>query len=248
MNFSTISNQSLAGKLLRLPLSFLPRNVKIPILQGKLKGKSWIVGSSVHGCWLGSYEYEQRILFERVIKQGSIVYDIGAHVGFYTLLASVLVGPTGKVLAFEPNPRNLSYLKAHLEINNIGNVLIFEKAVSNKTGTSHFEAGGGHSSMGHLAESGELQVETVALDELVASNGIPLPNYIKIDVEGAEFDALSGARKLLSCTRPVIFLSIHGDKAYMSCKRLLEDLGYLLRPIHGESEYLPSELLCLPKS
>ena len=75
--------------------------MKVRILQGKLRGKKWIVGSGNHAYWLGSHEYKKRILFEKVIRQGSIVFDIGAHVGFYTLLASVLVGTKGKVFAFD---------------------------------------------------------------------------------------------------------------------------------------------------
>jgi len=63
MNFSAISNKNIFGKILRFPLRFIPTKVVVPILQGTLKGKKWIVGSSNHGCWLGSYEYEKCILF-----------------------------------------------------------------------------------------------------------------------------------------------------------------------------------------
>jgi predicted methyltransferase len=94
----------------------------MPILQGKLRGKKWSVGSCSHGCWLGRYEYKKRIIFENTVRQGNTVLDIGAYVGFYTVLASILVGPTGKVHAFEPLPRNLEYIKEHLRLNNITNV------------------------------------------------------------------------------------------------------------------------------
>lgn len=114
MNLSGISSASVVGKLLRLPLVLLPGNLQMPIMQGRLKGKKWIVGSSNHGCWLGSYEYRKRILFEKMVPHGSIVYDLGGHVGFYSLLASVLVGPTGHVFVFEPFPANLAYLRKHL--------------------------------------------------------------------------------------------------------------------------------------
>ena len=69
-------------------------------MQGKIRGKKWVVGSGNHGYWLGWYEYDKRILFEKTVTKQSIVFDIGAHVGFYTLLASELVGPGGKVYAF----------------------------------------------------------------------------------------------------------------------------------------------------
>ena len=60
MNLSSISSNSFLGKILRFPLKFIPKNLAIFILQGKLRGKKWIVGSGNHGCWLGSYEYEKQ--------------------------------------------------------------------------------------------------------------------------------------------------------------------------------------------
>ena len=119
INWSRISSKSLLGKIIRFPLGLLPANTQMPIMQGRLKGKKWIVGSSVHGCWLGSYEFDKQLLFERTITQGSIVFDLGGNVGFYTLLASELVGPDGKVFVFEPVPRNLYYLKEHLRLNHV---------------------------------------------------------------------------------------------------------------------------------
>jgi len=166
VNFSAISDKTLVGKLLRSPLDLIPRNTVVPILQGSLKGRKWIVGSSNHGCWLGSYEYDKRLAFERVVGDGGVVFDIGAHVGFYTLLASVLVGPSGKVIAFEPVPRNVRYLQAHLRINHVSNVELIEAAVSDRMGVASFDESPGNST-GHLACGGSLRVKTVALDQLI---------------------------------------------------------------------------------
>jgi FkbM family methyltransferase len=143
----------------------------VRILQGPLRGKKWIVGSSNHGCWLGSYEYEKRRLFERALREGFTVFDVGAHVGFYTLLASVLVGAKGKVFAFEPLPRNLHYLKEHLRRNRVENVSVVEAAVSDRSGFAAFEEGL-YDSGGHLAAAGRLRVPTVTLDELVFGAGL----------------------------------------------------------------------------
>ena len=149
LNLSGVSNKGFIGRILRLPLNLIPPKTIFPILQGRLKGKLWVTGSSTHGCWLGSYEYEERILFEKTINRGGVVFDIGAHVGFYTLLASVLVGSGGKVFSFEPVPRNLLYLREHLRINNISNVKVIEKAVSDSYGMVYFETSI-FSSMGHF--------------------------------------------------------------------------------------------------
>lgn len=242
MNFSGISGHTLLGKALRFPLSFIPGNLKVPILQGRLKGKKWIVGSGVHGYWLGSYEYEKRRLFEEVVKPGSIVFDVGAHVGFYTLLASVLVGIQGKVFAFEPLPRNLHFLRTHIEINCIMNVTIIEAAVSNFSGATMFEEGP-DSSTGRILPTGRLSVRTVSLDDLYRGGEIPLPDLIKIDVEGAEMLVLSGAELILERSRPTLFLATHGRDVHQECCKYLERLGYVLEPITGKSIDITDEVL-----
>ena len=81
--------------------------MQIPIFQGKLRGKKWIVGSGEHGYWLGSYEMDKRLAFEKEILPDSVIYDIGANVGFYSLLAAEMTGEKGHVYAFEPLPRNI---------------------------------------------------------------------------------------------------------------------------------------------
>src|ERR1700722_9598796 len=112
-NLSGISKESLIGRLLRVPLRLIPRSTVLPIMQGALQGKKWRVGSGAHGCWLGSYEFHKQKALQDEIKAGYVVYDIGANVGFYALLASVLVGETGFVYAFEPFPGNLRELRAN---------------------------------------------------------------------------------------------------------------------------------------
>ena len=100
MNFSGVSNKSIVGKALRFPLRLIPCGAQMTILQGPLRGKRWIAGSSDHGCWLGSYEYPKQRAFSAAISHGDVVYDLGANVGFYSLLASVLVGTKGQVFSF----------------------------------------------------------------------------------------------------------------------------------------------------
>src|SRR6266436_706615 len=134
INLSAIPSSRWFGRVLRWPLQWIPQDAVVPILQGPCAGMRWIVGSSTHGCWLGSYEYEKRKLFEELVGPGDVVYDIGAHVGFYTLLASVLVGHTGRVVAFEPSPRNLAYLRRHLAMNRLNNVTVVEGAVYDHDG------------------------------------------------------------------------------------------------------------------
>lgn len=239
--FSLIPYKPQIGKLLKI---ILPRNMIVPILQGRLRGKKWVIGSGNIEYALGSYEYGKRILFEKMVSKSSVVYDIGAHVGFYALLASELVGEGGKVIAFEPVPRNLKYLKKHLEINKCTNVIVIEAAVSDKNGVSHFNEGPG-SSIGALSEDGNLTVDTVSIDDLVEKGEIPAPDYIKIDVEGAELFVLKGAKSTLSNYSPKIFLATHGHRVpnvHRDCCNFLVSLGYELRPIVGDDLYDTKEI------
>ncbi|MBD2358437.1 FkbM family methyltransferase [Tolypothrix sp. FACHB-123] len=254
MNFSNISNKNLLGQLLRFPLKVIPPATIMPILQGKLRGKKWIVGSGQHGSWLGSYEYDKQILFQQIVTQRSVIYDIGAHTGFYALLASVLVGANGKVVAFEPDPRNLFYLKKHLQLNQIQNVTVIEAAVSDSCGKMFFEGstflgqlpsqGNIESSfLGRLSSQGNIQVKTVAIDELINKEQIPIPNFLKIDVEGAELLVLSGAKQTLSKAHPTILLATHGAKVHQQCCEFLKSLDYKLEAINGGSIQESCELI-----
>ncbi|MCL4541897.1 MAG: FkbM family methyltransferase [Chloroflexi bacterium] len=154
----------------------------VPILLGKLRGKRWITGSHIHGCWLGVYELAKRRVFERMVKPGMVVFDIGANAGFYTLLASTLVGEGGKVYAFEPVPRNLHYLRRHLALNAVHNVTVLEAAVSDRDGFLAFrESLDG--AQGKIDEGGSLTVHSVTLDRLVDDSTILPPSCLKIDKE-----------------------------------------------------------------
>jgi FkbM family methyltransferase len=230
MNWTSISNTSLIGRLLRLPLRLIPRQTVVPILQGPLRGKKWIVGSGNHGYWLGSYELGKRALFIKAIPLGGIVYDLGANVGYYTLLSAVLAGPRGRVFAFEPLPRNLEFLRRHLSLNRIDNATVIEAAVTDRGGTVRFEEDAS-TSKGRIGAQGSLEVRSVALDELVARERMPRPDLLKIDIEGGEFLALQGARRILTESHPVIFLSTHSGKVHKECLAFLESLGYRIVPI-----------------
>jgi FkbM family methyltransferase len=208
----------------------------VPILQGPLRGKRWIVGSASHGCWLGSYEHGKQRLFSENIPRGSTVYDLGANVGFYTLLASHMTGPEGHVVSFEPLPENLVFLHRHVRVNRAANVEVVEAAVSDRAGEASF-AVGGNRSVGKLADAGVLTVKTVTIDGFVGSGRAAPPDVMKIDVEGAELSVLRGAESVLKVHQPAIFLATHGDDVRRDCLELLNSWGYDCAPIDGQ----PSE-------
>lgn len=241
MNFSSIPMDSLIGKLLRWPLKLLPRSMVMPVLQGPMKGMRWVVGSGDHGYWLGSYELEFQRIFADRVHPGDVVLDIGAHVGYYTLLAAKCVGSSGHVYAFEPLPRNAAYLERHIHINRLENVSFYQIAVSDSSGTVHF-GGGVSSSTGRITLTGDLEVEAASLDDLLNTGQIRTPSVMKIDVEGAEFSVLHGGERLLREYHPAIFLATHGSQAHSDCTRFLDVLGYSLEPINAGNVKNASEI------
>jgi FkbM family methyltransferase len=222
------------GRVARYPLRLLPATSVMPILRGPLRGKKWIVSSQRHAFWLGSYEPEMQRLFVKVVKPGGVFYDIGANVGFYSLLASQLVG-TGKVFAFEPSPENIRYMRRHLDINRCDNVEILDLAICDREGYAYF-AEDRTGSMGRLEGRGELQVRTSTLDALLRAQNIPPPDYLKMDIEGAEFQALRGARHCFQQYKPVLFLATHGREVHRSCCELLNSWGYKIEFVRQQSE------------
>ena len=234
MNFSGVSRAGVVGRLLRSPLKLIPASARLPIVQGPLRGWWWVVGSGSHGYWLGSYEQEKSRLFADGIRPGDVVYDVGANVGYYTLLAASAVGEQGRVIAFEPLPENLAFLRRHLSMNHLQNVEVFAAAVSDRAGETFFEVAASRS-MGQISKRGSLTMRVVALDELVAAGTVPPPDCIKIDVEGAEGQVLAGARKVLTDSKPDIHLALHGAEAREACCRVLSETGYRLSAADEQS-------------
>lgn len=215
------------GRMLRLPLRLVPELTPLRILAGPLAGSRWLSTAGPHGCWLGSYERELQRLFVRSVRAGQVVWDVGANVGFFTLLAAKVVGPTGRVVAIEPLPRNLQLLRRHLELNGIGQVAVFAQAVADAPGTALFDAGASPST-GHLDAARGFAVEVTTIDALVESKAAPAPQVIKMDIEGAESRALAGARNTLARHRPLVWLSTHGWAQHDACWTMLQQLGYEL--------------------
>ena len=214
--------------------------MSVRILMGNLRGKRWIVGSAIHRCWLGFYEYEKQKVISREVRPGSVFWDVGANVGFYSLLASGLVAP-GKVFAFEPVPRNLAYLREHLALNRVTNVEVLPMAVSDRNGASSFEIEE-TGLMGHLSGEGGITVLTATLDSLVEEGKVLPPDYVKMDIEGAEVLALRGASRTFQRFRPVLFLATHGREVETECRRLLEWWGYNCRDIGSMSSIDRAEI------
>jgi FkbM family methyltransferase len=146
------------------------------------------------------FEPEVRKTIRNAVKPGMTVLDIGANLGYYSLEMAWLVGPTGRVFAFEPQPLMVSELKANVEMNGLRNVTICAVALSNESGEAPFflpvvgdEGMGSFQNNGRTTVSGVTTVPCSTLDGLQATLGIDTVDFIKMDVEGAELQVVEGA-------------------------------------------------------
>ncbi|MHA1381251.1 MAG: FkbM family methyltransferase [Candidatus Helarchaeota archaeon] len=161
----------------------------------------------------GVYEKYETVLFKKLIKPGMVVIDIGANIGYYSLIAAKLVGSKSKVYAFEPEPRNYRLLVKNIKINSYNNIIPIQKAASNKQGktklfTDKGNLGNPSFSEDNISEKeGFVNVKTITLDEffenLVIDNNII---FIKIDAQGAEGLILEGAERLLKNNNLIIIM------------------------------------------
>ena len=132
-----------------------------------------------------------------------VVLDVGAHVGYYALLAARQVGPEGKVYAFEPEPSNHTLLLKNIRQNGYENIMVRRSAVADQTGDSTLflsaPDNGRHSIYQHnFPQQGTVSVDTVTIDDFLESEGWPTVDLVKIDVEGAEIRVLTGMAQLFA--------------------------------------------------
>lgn len=215
----------------------VPPQTIVPVMSGPMRGQRWVVGAGIHRCWLGRYEIEKQRLMQRLLRPGDVLYDVGAHTGFFTLLGARLVGARGQVVAFEPLPANLDSLRRHVALNRLANVAIVAAAVAARPGRARFQPAGS-TYMGRLAEEGSITVDVTSLDATQEAQGLRPPSLIKIDVEGAEVQVLEGASELLERHRPVILLAVHRGDAETECKSRLGARGYSWQSLVGDESEL----------
>lgn len=225
--------------------SVLPRRA-YPVMSGPLKGARFVLGAlSGEGGGASAYfdrmESEQTERFVKELEAGQTFFDVGANVGYYSILASRLVGPAGKVVAFEPVTRNIAYLQRHIELNDAANVRLLPFAVSSSNGLLSFSTGP-NSAMGSIDESGDVLVAAVTLDDIAERLNLR-PDVVKMDVEGAEMDVFRGAGKVFAA-RPKLFLSTHSPELRDECLAFLASLGYTVEPLVDGDD--PHEFFAYP--
>jgi FkbM family methyltransferase len=176
---------------------------------------------------LGTYEPYTQEAFSKFVRKGATVYDVGAHAGYHSLLCALLVGSSGRIVAFEPNPKNRASIKRQLEANPQARVSISPYALSNLCETRALDTSHG-SSEGHLSDKGDYIVEARRLDFVLANEGFLEPDVIKIDVEGHEENVLLGALETIARCQPVILCDRNDDTTFSRVNALLSPRGYLV--------------------
>ena len=159
----------------------------------------------------GTYEELEAKIMEEKITAGSIVVDVGANIGLHTLNMARIVGNTGQVFAFEPDPSNFEILRKNVKINNYQNIILEEKAVGDKHGRVTLyqsDQPGNHRLFPQTKQAkGEVEVELTSLDKyFIDSNLAEKINFIKIDVEGLEFSVLNGMKNILKNNKKIKIL------------------------------------------
>ena len=177
--------------------------------------------------WIGTFELEFARTLQQAIKKNWVCYDIGGYNGYYAGIMAI--SGAAEVFVFEPMPANIEKIKRLIRLNNPLPITLKEYAVSDNTGNANFKIMP-QETMGKLEHSlfqandtalTEVKVKCITLDDLVRG-GTPEPDFIKIDVEGAEEFVLKGAIELLQRKRPLVMIEVHSPEIGKRCLEILK--------------------------
>ncbi len=254
--YELMSHVPLAGKLLQfLVQKALPRGTRFwgRVATGRGKGL-WLFLDPRYEQDYARGDYElvvQNILMER-LSPGGVFYDVGAHIGFFSLIAARRVGPTGSVLAVEADPENAKRISDHVSRNAFSQIEVISAAPWSQAGKLRFARSGPQSSRntGSVVELGGpvgckelIEQEAITLDSIFLNHRPP--QIVKLDVEGAETEVLKGASKLFQEGRPVLLCEVHSGDAASCVTSWLKALGYSFEWLSGGRSF-PRHLLASP--
>lgn len=227
----------------RILLSIIPDKITLPFGRVLFLNKKDPVVSGALA--LGVYENFEAILFQKEIQQGMTVLDMGANLGYYTVMFAHLVGPSGKVIAFEPDPQSGVVLKKNILANEFHNVSFVEKALSDHTGFIKLYVSIENRGDNRIYDTKDgresIEVEMVSLDDYLPKD--TKIDLIKMDVQGAESLILSGMEKTIKRSSPLIIFTEFWPKAIIETGKSPEnflqkliDLGFTLHFINDNKK------------
>ncbi|HMO36442.1 MAG TPA: FkbM family methyltransferase [Gemmatales bacterium] len=216
-----------------------------PIRTGHARGLLWVRRRRyLHSMWLGDYETALQEALVKLLAPGQTFYDIGANAGFFSLLASRMVGPDDRVFSVDPDRANHAHMQELKKHNQLAHWALLQEAVDGQPGTMRFEYSFEGDSGGRLGQRQNFEgddpsrltnfyeVPTTTFDHLFERHG--KPDVVKIDIEGSEFESFkTGAERLLTEYRPAMILELHGlDRARYVTERLQQQ-GYSISQLDG---------------
>jgi FkbM family methyltransferase len=222
-----LSTRSFASRILRpivnraVPCGPVPVTVR----SGAAKGLTLLVDLSEEKYYLtGTYERLVQDALAIILRRGMSFWDVGAHVGFFTILGRQLVGSEGHVHAFEPIPENRERLLTATELNGFADVAVHADALSDRTGKSMLEERGATSTWTMVGDDRAHRCVTVrctTIDEI--GERLPAPDLIKIDVEGHEVEVIRGGLNVLRNPRVRAVVEFHSTALLVEARRLCLD-------------------------
>ena len=247
----------LGSCLHRIALRVLPRGTRIwtRIPQGEGQGL-WFYADLrfEQGYCSGDYEPWLQEFLGETLKEGDCFYDIGAHTGFSALIAARFVGERGLVVALEPDPRNAAVLRANVARNEMPQVKVIEAAAWSSSCEATFkqDSEASNRSQGRVvlaktAGTQDVKVHAVSLDDLVFGRNERPPDLIKLDVEGGEWEVLTGAGRTLREVKPALLCEVHNPGMLDQLRAFLGEFGYSLKywaPVHPHYPDYRQHYLC----
>jgi FkbM family methyltransferase len=212
----------------------VPRDSRVwaQIQRGPAKGLWLCLNPRTGGNYLqGGGEPEVQAAVQRHLRPGMTFYDIGANIGFFSLLAARIVGAEGRVVAFEADPEVAERLREHVERNHFSMISVRQRAVWSETRTVSFartdpklspDRGLGHIVVGGAV--GTIEVQAVSLDYFLQT--FPPADFLKCDVEGAEVEVFRGAKRLVAEYRPIVLCEMHSEENRRILLQEFAGLGY----------------------
>lgn len=186
--------------------------------------------------YFGGHELDVQSILPGMVRSGMRVYNIGAHIGFFALILSKMVGPTGQVIVFEPNPSVRERLIGNISLNDLnGRVRVEECALGDFDGDARFSTSlsstqGRFEDLPYVKSGSSMNAHCKRFDTYVEEGGL-IPDFILMDVEHAEGRVLKGMSRVMEKHRPIIIVEMHGEEAIKESWVELEKHNYLLATV-----------------
>ncbi len=219
-----------------------------------------IIPDSYQDMLTGSYEKDtiEKILKEKINK--IIIWDIGAHIGYYSLLFASNINNQSRILCFEPNPNNTEWLESNLKLNTkySSMITLYQKALSDKKQEINFNIGNkddATSSGGYIdnitpplpdssySNFKKIKMVTSTIDELVFEEGLEIPNILKIDTEGAELKILEGGINTIEKYKPELIIEVHTIPLMFYITNFLNKINYSIEILDEENNNINTKII-----